>query len=158
MLWPIDRAVAQGALQRQHRGGAITSQCRGPILLFDEAFPGDAEGLDGSRRQYRRFRGRDTVQHYERGGQRIVVRNAEINGPRKLQQASQVLALTPKLLANGRHAGRHRRRGCLGDHRPLTRAAAALPTAVEKTAKICDHPPIAPELASLTRLGTVASI
>ena len=28
---------------------------------------------------------------------------------------------------------------------------------VEKTAKICDQAPIAPELASLTRLGTVAS-
>src|SRR6516164_3358834 len=96
-----DRAVAQGALQRQHRGGAITSQCCGPILLFDEALPGDAEGLDGTRRQCRRFRGRDTVQHHERGGQRMVVRNAEIDGARKLQQASEVLALTPKLLANG---------------------------------------------------------
>jgi hypothetical protein len=89
----------------------------------------------------------------------MVVRNAEIDGPRKLQQASQVLALTPKLLANDRHAGRHRRRGCLGDHRPQPEPQLRCRQLliVEKTAKICDHAPIAPELASLTRLGTVAS-
>ena len=88
-----------------------------------------------------------------------MARNAEIDGPRKLQQASQVLALSPKLLANGRHAGRHCRRGCLGDHRPQPepQLRCRQPLIVEKTAKICDHAPIAPELASLTRLGTVAS-
>ena len=65
----------------------------------------------------------------------------------------------PKLLANGRHAGRHCRRGCLGDHRPQPEPQLRCRQLliVEKTAKICDHAPIAPELASLTRLGTVAS-
>ena len=54
---------------------------------------------------------------------------------------------------------RHRHRGCLIDHRPQSEPQLRCRQLliVEKTAKICDHAPIAPELASLTGLGTVAS-
>jgi hypothetical protein len=62
-------------------------------------------------------------------------------------------------LITSRVLGNRPRRGCLGDHRPQPEPQLRCRQLliVEKTAKICDHTRISPELASLTRLGAAAN-